>query len=159
VAGERKEVIRIFLIFVGGSLISIVASAVLEYFFVRDSGTLISKLYTGLPADQRAQFYQRLQHSITVSVYIVGPAVGVMVGIFVALLPRTWTRIVAMCCLIPDFMFVLLDDQRRPWAYSVSGIATFAFDHALPFVAAALTAGVLRNVLTSRADDNRATPM
>ncbi len=149
-AGAQRRVARTLLVFVGGVLLSIAASAIFEHLLVRDNGPLISRLYTGVPADQRSEFYQRLNHSVAVSVYVVNPLVGLTVGIFVALFEPTWTKIVAACCLIPDFAFVLVEDKTKYWSHSLTGVATFAFDHALPFIAAVLTAGFLRNVFMKR---------
>jgi hypothetical protein len=125
-----------------------VATAFLEYLFNRNSDALISRLYDAVPPDARTGFYERLYHSASVTVFVVVPLAGAIVGVFVGLLQRTWVRTVAVCCLIPDFVFGFLGDTRKVWAHSAKGISIYAFDEALPFAAAILAATVCRYLLT-----------
>ena len=133
-----------------GFVISVVASAILEHLFSPDVGNLIYKLRAGVPIDQQAVIVQRLYHSANITVFVVNPLVGVVVGAFVGLLQRTRAMTLAVCCLIPDLIIGVIDDTRKVWAHSSKGIAIYAVHHALPFVAAAITAGAVRYLLALR---------
>jgi hypothetical protein len=147
---KASEAIRTFVVFLCGVLLSVVAAACLEYVFGRNAPALISRLYTPIPPDQRALFYKQLFHFASVTVYVVDPLVGVVVGLFVGLLQRTHAMTVAACCLIPDFMLGFVDDTRKVWAHSVRGISIYSFDHALPFAAAMVTAAACQYLLSLR---------
>ena len=147
---NRRETIRTILVLFGGVMVSILASALFENILAPNSADLISRLYTQIQPHDPAVFFRGLSHSIAVTIYVINPLVGLIVGAFVGLLQRIWTKTVAACCLMPNFIVVSSDDHRRLWAYSIKGITVFAFHNALPFAAAIITATFIRYVLTGR---------
>jgi hypothetical protein len=68
--------------------------------------------------------------------YVSDPLAGLIVGLFVGLFQRRHTTIIALSCMVPDFLISLLSDNIKNWARSPSGIIYYMASSSLPFIAA-----------------------
>jgi hypothetical protein len=147
---KHNGMIRTVLVFCGGFLLFVVATALLEYIFSPDSFYVLHKVITGVPDSQMPALLDRLDRAAKITVFVVRPLGGLLVGVFVGLLQRKGTVTVAVCCLIPDWILSLIDDPRKVWAHSAKGIAIYGSHHALPFATAAIAAAAVRYILARR---------
>ena len=70
------------------------------------------------------------------TIYVVNPIVGLIVGTFVGFLERNRIVLVAGTALIPRFLQVFMGDHAKAWANSPVGILVYFADSSLPFIAA-----------------------
>jgi hypothetical protein len=134
---------RTLAVFLGGVVLAIAVSALLEMVFDPNAGYWVAKAFDTAPnKPEWDEISRQLARSGRISLYVVGPLAGVAVGIFVGLLQKSRVPIVTACCLVPDFLYGLLTDHAKVRAHSTVGVLRYAFHNSLPF-ATALAAAVL----------------
>jgi|SRR5271155_63783 hypothetical protein len=150
---------RTVIVLLGGVALSFAVAALLAHFLTPDAGKLIGWMFAALPSNpQWPEVSSRWHHVSVISSYVIPPLTGLAVGLFVGLLQMRSAAVVAACCLLPDFLAQFMLDTPKLWAKSPAGILSYVLVHSLPFVAAALAAGLSRRAVHYRRGRSRGVP-
>lgn len=139
--------IRTAAVFLGGVVLSLVASAVLVTVLLPNSGELIVKMFNTPPTSPKwNELWIQWQHATHITVFIIGPLVGIAVGVFIGLFQRRNAVLLAIFALVPDFLMGVVGDRARYWSHSISGVALYALHHSFPFIAAAFSTYIVQRL-------------
>jgi hypothetical protein len=144
------SIMRTVAVFIGGAILSFVVSAVLVTVLLPNSGELIVAMFkTPRNSPNWNDLWTQWQHMARITVFVIGPLIGIAVGVFVGLLHRRNAMLLAVCALVPDFLVGVLGDRARYWSGSFSGVALYVVHHSFPFIAAALSAYMVQRLSKS----------
>jgi hypothetical protein len=107
-----------------GVLLSVVGSTELgELLQPKDFVAQLHKALT-VPAQspEWREIMLKVRHAGDITIYVSDPLAGLIVGVFVALVQRRRTTIMALSCMAPNFLLSLFSDNVKNWARSPSGI-------------------------------------
>jgi hypothetical protein len=143
---------RTVAVFIGAVLLSFIVSAVLATVLLPTSGELIVAM-VGTPriSPKWNELWTQWKHATRITVFVIGPLVGIAVGLFVGLLQRRNAVLLAACALLPDFLVSFFGDRARYWSHSTSTVALYFLHHSFPFIAAAFSAYMMRRLSKSEA--------
>ena len=135
---------RSIAVFVGGVLLVFVFSTGLtEIIFPNEPQLMNKALMAPVNSPVRYQAWQDFHRAMGLITYVINPLVGLAVGIFVGLLQKKYAAIMAIACLIPDWLVGFLGDHARIWTHSKAGIVHYFLIVTSPFVIASVCSWVI----------------
>ena len=144
--GKMRTVVAL----VVGIGISMLGSAVLDHLMKpRDFAPALHKALMTEPRSAVApEVMTVLQKAGRITVYIVDPTAGLVIGIFVGLVQKKHPITLALICWLPRCLLDLVSDSARQWATSLSGVVRYLFDSSLPFITAFVGVVLAQYLLT-----------
>ncbi len=137
--------LRAIIVLIIGIAISVVIPVFLEYLLQPNGAIVIRRALTApLNDSQWHDIAKNLRHQANISVFVIAPATGLVVGLFVGFFQEHRAQVVAALCLLPDLCDSLLSDRRKLWASSFDGICRFVAFHSLPFILAVVAAFLVK---------------
>jgi len=141
-----RSLLRTTVVLTVGVLLSVVGGPELDE-LIRPKD-FVAELHKALTVPAQSQesreIMRKLRRAGDITIYVSDPLAGLIVGIFVGLVQRRRTTIMALSCMVPDFLLGLFSDNVKNWARSQSGIIHYMEWSSLPFIAAVAGAGFAR---------------
>jgi hypothetical protein len=142
---------RIVVVLLGAVVLSFAAEAAMGHFLTPNAGELIVQMSTTPPSSNEwDELWRQWHHVNVISLCVCAPLAGLAAGIFVGLFQKRHAIVVSAISQMPELILLTLSDRAKPWASTVSGLASFAIQHSLPLIAGILGALLCRRFITSR---------
>ena len=152
---SAPQKLRTAAILLAGVVISMVGTVVVDSLLEpRDFAPALRRaLATGANIPVPPEVMQRIRRAADITVYVVDPLAGLVVGLFVGLLQKKHAITVALIALIPNFLIDLTPAHIDNWPRSASGAARYLIDCSLPFVIAIVGVVLTRYLRQSQTPD------
>jgi hypothetical protein len=152
-----RSLLKTAAILIVGILTSVVGGMELDAIMQpKDFDVELHKALTTSPQSREwPEIMRKLHQAADITVYISDPLAGLVVGIFVGFFQRRCTALVALSCMVPNFLLSLFSDNVKNWAGSPPGLLLYLGRNSLPFIAAVAGAAFVQWLFLRRPSSAR----